>query len=63
MLRNKEIYSLIIKQDLEWPSDDEEGFNDEIYTQSQTSSHPPSSDSQQIDLEMYPGNNDNPSRV
>ncbi|CAF4821365.1 unnamed protein product [Rotaria sp. Silwood1] len=48
--------------DLEWPSDDEEGLNDEIYAQSQTSSHGPSSDTQQPDLEMYPGKNDNPSR-
>lgn len=50
-------------KDLEWPSDDEEGLNDEIYAQSQTSSHGPSSDSQQPDMEMYPGKNDNPSRV
>ena len=38
-------------------------MNDEIYAQSQTSSHGPSLDSHQQDLEMYPGKNDNPSRV
>ncbi|CAF4475356.1 unnamed protein product, partial [Rotaria socialis] len=54
--------SVLMNPDLEWPSDDEEGLNDEIYAQSQTSSHGPSSDSQQIDLEMYPGKTDNPSR-
>ncbi|CAF0830740.1 unnamed protein product [Adineta steineri] len=54
--------SILMNPDLEWPSDDEEGFNDEIYAQSQTSSHGPSLDSQQTDVEMYPGKTDNPSR-
>ncbi|CAF3556131.1 unnamed protein product [Adineta steineri] len=54
--------SVLMNPDLEWPSDDDEALNDEIYAQSQTSSHGPSSDSQQPDLEMYPGKNDNPSR-
>ncbi|CAF2495810.1 unnamed protein product [Rotaria sp. Silwood2] len=54
--------SVLMNPDLEWPSDDEEGLNDEIYAPSQTSSHGPSSDSQQPDLEMYPGKTDNPSR-
>ncbi|CAF3798953.1 unnamed protein product [Rotaria magnacalcarata] len=54
--------SVLMNPDLEWPSDDEEGLNDEIYAPSQTSSHGPSSDSQLPDLEMYPGKNDNPSR-
>ncbi|CAF1023466.1 unnamed protein product [Adineta ricciae] len=54
--------SILMNPDLEWPSDDEEGFNDEIYAPSQASSHGPSVDSQQTDMEMHPGNNDNPSR-
>ncbi|CAF0748466.1 unnamed protein product [Rotaria sordida] len=54
--------SVLMNPDLEWPSDDEEGLNDEIYAPSQTSSHGPSSDGQPPDLEMYPGKNDNPSR-
>ncbi|CAF2404143.1 unnamed protein product [Rotaria sp. Silwood2] len=54
--------SVLMNPDLEWLSDDEDGLNEEIYAQSQTSSHGPSSDGQQVDLEMYPGKNDNPSR-
>ncbi|CAF3413360.1 unnamed protein product [Rotaria sp. Silwood1] len=54
--------SVLMNPDLEWPSDDEEGLNEEIYAPSQTSSHGPSSDGQQVDLEMHPGKNDNPSR-
>jgi len=38
-------------------------MNEEIYAPSQTSSHGPSSESQQADYEMYPGKADNPSRV
>ncbi len=46
-----------MKQELEWPSDeDEDGFNDEVYGQSQTSSH---GYNQQNELEI----DDNPSRV
>ncbi|CAF0964838.1 unnamed protein product [Rotaria sordida] len=55
--------SVLMNPDLEWPSDDDEGLNEEIYAQSQASSYGPSSDGQQVvDLEMYPGKNDNPSR-
>ncbi|CAF1207289.1 unnamed protein product [Adineta ricciae] len=54
--------SVLMNPDLEWPSDDEDGGNEDVYAQSQTSSHGPSSDSQQVDYEMYSGNNDNPSR-
>ncbi|CAF1435634.1 unnamed protein product, partial [Adineta ricciae] len=54
--------SVLMNPDLEWPSDDEDGGNEDVYAQSQTSSHGPSSDSQQVDYDMYSGNNDNPSR-
>ncbi|UJR28554.1 hypothetical protein I4U23_009788 [Adineta vaga] len=54
--------SVLMNPDLEWPSDDEDVVNEDIYAQSQTSSHGPSSDSQQLDGEMNPGNSDNPSR-
>ncbi|CAF0738628.1 unnamed protein product [Didymodactylos carnosus] len=54
--------AVLMNPELEWPSDEEDGFADEIYAPSQASSHGPSSDSVREDVEIYPGKNDNPSR-